>query len=217
MKNLLTFVVASTLGLAAFSGCSNDPTLGGANTSGSNINFIQLDLEARPGANELFVPYAQHDANNRATPLADVSILGPEINSFVTSFAGRSAATSAYVQALFTPNVLVADLSQSATKASYLGWESGGQIKTDSCTGTAPNAFGGRGVNDDVVTVDLGLVFGNAASKLSATPNVSAPVPADDGAELNGSNGTPNLTTDNVNCSAAAYTPGQFPYLGPPI
>ena len=134
---------------------------------------------------------------------------------------GVSAATSAYLQALLVPNVLIADLSQNVSTASYLGWESGGQINPSPNTGTAcsvtPNKFGGRGLSDDVVDVTFGLVFGNTASRLAATPNVSAPVPADDGNELNGSGGTPNLTTDNVNCSAAPTTPAQFPYLANPL
>ncbi|MGP6159614.1 MAG: DUF4331 family protein [Vulcanimicrobiaceae bacterium] len=217
MKRLATLAAASFLSLAAFSSCSNDPTLGGTDTSGSKLNFIQVDRGGKPGINEVFVPYAQHDANNRNGPLSDAATLAPEISTFVTGFAGRSAATSAYLQALLVPNVLVADLSQSVTTASYLGWETGGQIKANTCTGSAPNAFGGRAISDDVADVTFGIVFGNTLSMLSATPNVSAAIPADDGAELNGTNGTPNVASDGVFCSAASYTPGQFPYLGNPI
>jgi hypothetical protein len=219
MKRLVTLAAGTALSLVAFSGCSNDPTLGGTDTSGSKLNFIQVDRVGKPGINEVFVPYAQHDANNKNGPSRDVATLAPEINTFTTGFAGRSAATSAYLQALFLPNALVADLSQSATTASYLGWETGGQqINTVTCTtGTTANTFGGRGLNEDVVDVTFGLVFGSTASSLAATPNVSAAVPANDGAEFNGTGGLPNLTTDNVNCSAAATTPGAFPYLGNPI
>jgi hypothetical protein len=217
MKRLLTLAAAAALSVSAFSSCSNDPTLGGTDTSGSKLTFYQVDSVGKAGLNEVFVPYAQHDANNRNSPNGDLATLGPQINTFVTGFGGRSAATAAYVQALLLPDALVADLTQTVSTASYLGWETGGQLKANTCTGAAPNKFGGRAISDDVVDVTFGLVFGNTASQLSATPNVSAPIPADDGAELNGTNGLPNLTTDNVNCSAAPYTPGQFPYLGSPI
>ncbi len=105
--------------------------------------------------------------------MSDAATLAPEINTFVTGFGGRSAATSAYLQALLVPNVLIADLSQNVSTASYLGWESGGQINPSPNTGTAcsvtPNKFGGRGLSDDVVDVTFGLVFGNTASRLAAT------------------------------------------------
>jgi hypothetical protein len=218
MQRLLTIAFVTGISLAAFSSCSNDPTLtGGANTTGSNITFAQIDTVGKPGVNELFATYAEHDANNRSTALAGAALLAPEINTFVTGFAGRSAATSAYLQALFTPGALLADLSQNATAASYLGYETSGQIADQCAAPNFANTFGGRGLFDDVAATDLGLVFGSTASHLSATPNVNAPVPPDDGNEQDGRTGRPNLANDNVGCGAVHVTLGQFPYLGAPI
>jgi hypothetical protein len=216
MHRIITLTVAVAMALAAFSSCSNDPTLGGANTTGANINFVQIDGVGRPGIQEVFVPYALHDANNRSSPSGESAVLGPQINAFVgpSGFGLRSAATASYIQALLTPDVLIADFSQRTTTASYLGWETGGQISDNNCSvlGGPPNAFGGRGLTEDVVDATFGIVFGNTASHLTApTPNVPAPQPADDGAE------TPTLTSDNVSCDTTNLTPTQFPYLGTPI
>ena len=141
-------------------------------------------------------------------------MLGPQISAFVgPGFGLRSAATASYVQALLAPDVLIADFSQSATTANYLGWETGGQISDNTCSifGGPANAFGGRGLTEDVVDATFGIVFGSTGSHFTATPNVSASLPADDGAE------TPTLTSDGVSCDTTNLTPTQFPYLGAPI
>jgi hypothetical protein len=222
MKYFSMALCALALGAAAV-GCSNDPTVenGGTTTNGSNITFMQIGREGRPGIKELFLPYAAHDAFNRTTPSTETATLAPEITTFMTGApANRSAAIAAYVSSLLSNDALVANLGSSATRASYLGYETSAGIQSD-CTGLAPTNFGGRGLNDDVVNATLGLAFGTYAT--TANPTVSggaapAGTPApDDGAEKNGSNGTPNLTNQEVSCSTKGYTFGAFPYLAPPV
>lgn len=192
-----TFVAAFAAGISllAFAGCSNDPTLAGTNTGA----FIQIDRVGRPALNTIFVPFAQHLANDQGTPAKDAQILGPEITTFMTQTAGRSAATTTAAQGLLLANnadVLVADFSQSGN-AGYLGVETSQKIGS---------AFGGRALGDDVMTTNLGIAFGNTVSTLGLA--------ADDGKENNGSNGTPNIVNDNV--AASGGTTSVFPYLGAP-
>jgi hypothetical protein len=221
MKHFTVALCALALG-ATFAGCSNDPTVenGGTTTNGANITFIQLDREGRPGVKELFLPYADHDAFNRNSPSSDTTT-GPLITTFLTGApANRSAAVASYVTSLLSGDALVANLNSTATRASYLGYETGAGIQSD-CTGLAPTNFGGRGLNDDVVNAMLGLAFGNYATTANPTVAVS-PAPAgalapDDGKEQNGSNGTPNLTNQDTSCSTKGYTFGAFPYLAPPV
>lgn len=234
MKRFFWVVVAAA-SLAGLTNCSNDPTVNpnGTTASGSNITFLQVDRVGRPGVKELYLPYASHDTFNRAAPATDIAQTAPLIGTFVTGTAGRSAAISGYVQALLAPDALVANLSDPNTTASYLGWETGGQI-VDDCTqnlgavsaaqaGVSPatHRFGGRGLNDDVVSTMLSLAFGNLATSTaltSPTPNVVGAAPApDDGAEKNGTNGTPNVTNQHVSCSGKGFTFGRFPYLADPI
>jgi hypothetical protein len=209
------------LALAAFSSCSNDPTLGGTNTNGQNVIFQQVDRVGNPGVTEVFSPYARHNASNRATPLGDAPAMQTDITTFVSTYGGRSAAIQNFIANVLTPDVILADMSQSQTGAAYLGYETAGQIN-DYCTGyTKPGTglFGGRALQEDVVTTTFSLVFGSLVPQISAgstVPNVPAGAIPDDGKEKNGLNGTPQLTTDNVSCSDKTFTLAQFPYLGPP-
>jgi hypothetical protein len=220
MQRLLSVAIATAVSLAAFSSCSNDPTVDSttATTNGSNINFIQIDRIGKPGVKELFLPYSTHDAFNRLSPITDTAQAGPQINAYVTTSAGRSAGIASYVQSLLVPDVLVANLADQSARATYLGWETGGKIGVD-CNGLTPETFGGRSLTDDVVDAMLGLAYGNLATTSvlgTSTPNVAAPVPADDGREKNGTNGTPNLVKQNVSCAQIGITLGAFPYLGNP-
>jgi hypothetical protein len=79
-----------------------------------------------------------------------------------------------------------------AGTASYLGVETGG------ATGSK---FGGRALNDDVIDISLGAIFGNTLSALGVVP--------DDGKE------SPCLTTDNVAYDKSNTT--TFPYVQGPI
>jgi hypothetical protein len=108
MKRLITFACATAVSLAAFSSCSNDPTVtsNGSQTTGANLVFKQIDRIGRPGLKQLYIPYANHDAFNRLSPNTDAAQVASQIGSFMTA-AGRSAAISQYVQELLVPDVLV--------------------------------------------------------------------------------------------------------------
>ena len=112
------------------------------------------------------------------------------IKSFALNF--RSDKTAATLQAVLYPNVMKADLSQTTRTASYLGYETGG------ATGSK---FGGRALDDDVVDISLGALFGNTLSALNLIP--------DDHKEA------PCLTTDNVAYDKMNTT--TFPYVQAPL
>jgi hypothetical protein len=220
IKRFAIVAVSFGVALAAFSSCSNDPTLGGSNNNGQNTVFIQVDRVGNAGVTEVFSPWKRHDASNRTTPLLDTTAMQGDITNFVSTYGGRSTAIQNFIANLLTPDVLLADMSQSATGAEYLGYETAGQIN-DYCSGyTKPGTglFGGRALQEDVVTTTFSLVFGSLVPQIatnSNVPNAPGPIP-DDGQEKNGLNGTPQLTTDNVSCNDKHYTLAQFPYLGAP-
>lgn len=227
MQRLITIACATALSLAAFSSCSNDPTLNNnTNTSGSNIQFQQVDRIGKPGIKELFLPFAQHDAYNRDVPANDLKNTAPKINTFVANVAGRSAAVSSYVQGILLPDALVFNVTSNASSASYLGYETNGALAVDCRAAAAPpTSFGGRGLTDDVVSTTLGLAYGSIATKTSA-PNAGtglAPAP-DDFREQMGQGGRPQLSTDNVSCltgtggaPAKSTRLSSFPYLNAPV
>jgi hypothetical protein len=184
------------LGLTVLAGC------GGSSSSGPHV-YSQIDRLARPAVNEVFATVAnnRHAINDMSTPSQDgqPGFLTDDINLFMTTVAGRSAATTAVVQAVLVPDVMIADLSQTGVPAAYLG------VETSGATGSK---FGGRKLTDDVVDTSLGVIFGNTVSALGLAP--------DDGKEI------ASLTTDNVGYTTAPkhYQDGVvsaavFPYLGP--
>ncbi len=220
IQRFSTVAIAFGLALTAFSSCSNDPTLGGATTTGTNITFNQIARTGNAGLLEVFSPWARHDSSNRATPLGDVGSMQQDINTFtVTGLGNRSTAIGAFVAGVLTPDALVADLSKSGD-ATYLGVWTNGQIH-DSCVGlrVGNGKFGGRGLTEDVVDTTLGLVFGSLVPDISAksiVPGVPTGAIPDDGNEKDGRNGTPVLNTDHVSCGDKHYNLAQFPYLGAP-
>lgn len=222
MQRMKIYSCALALTVTAFAGCSNDPTVTSTRNGGvatTAVTFLQLDRVGRPGVKELYLAYTKHDAFNRAAPTTDVSQVAPQIDAFVVGTGGRSASISAYAQALLAPDALIGDLSDTSTRASYLGFETSGQIASD-CTGAPATTFGGRALTDDVVNVMLGVAFGTLATSTTLanpTPNVPAAIAPDDGNEKDGRVGRPQLTNQYANCANKGLTLQQFPYLGAPL
>lgn len=155
--------------------------------------YQQVDRLSRPVINEVFATVAnnRHKINDEDSPSNDVNELANDIQSFMTYPAGRSQAIIDVVKAVVIPDEMKVDLSQMGP-AAYLGVETGG------ATG---GKFGGRKLQDDVVDISLGIVFGDTIPALGLAP--------DDGNEL------PSFTTDNVDASGKHFR-STFPYLGDP-
>lgn len=160
----------------------------------SVCNLTQIARQARPLASTVFPTIAnrRQNVNNFAGPKDDGRSLALDIKSFMTQAAGRSTAICNAVVGLFSPDVLVADLSQPGP-ATYLG------VETNGATG---GKFGGRALSDDVVDTLFGIIFGNTIPSLGLAP--------DDGKEI------PALTSDHVNASGKHFQ-STFPFLGPPV
>ncbi len=212
---------AVALGMLA--GCSNDPTVNpnGQDTTGASLTFQQIDREGKPGIKVLYLAAGQHDQYNRSAPAADRASYGASVAGFVTGTGGRSTGIATYVEDLLLPDALIANVNDSSPRASYLGWETGGQLATD-CTGLAGGTFGGRSLNDDAVSTMLGLTFGTLATATTlklATPNVvsltgtggATPIAPDDHREKIG------LAAQHVSCVGKGFTAQTFPYLAAPL
>jgi hypothetical protein len=162
---------------------------GGGSPPPGTASYQQIELLSRPAVKEVFEAFQSHDTTNRAEPYNDPTLQGM-ILSFSEMF--RDKTTSQTLQAVLYPNVMKVDLSQNTTTASYLGYETGG------ATGSK---FGGRALDDDVVDISLGALFGNTLSALGLIP--------DDHKEA------PCLTTDNVAYDKNNTT--TFPYVQSPL
>ncbi len=201
MKSRYTLgLIAVAIAGAIVGGCSSSrvvPPAGGSGVSDSvrtgaplaKKSYIQIELLSRPAVKEAFEMYEDHNKTNRSEPYAD-HVLKRQIRTFAEAF--RSRKTAVTLQAILYPNVMKADLSQNVTTASYLGYETGG------ATGSK---FGGRGLDDDVIDISLGALFGNTLSALGLIP--------DDHKEA------PCLATDNVAYDKSNTT--MFPYIQAPL
>src|SRR5579863_10585360 len=186
-------LVAIALAGAVIGGCTSRaafvPNAGGGTSPASATVYKQIELLSRPAVKEAFELYEDHNKTNRSEPYSD-PVLQSQIKSFTLNFRSRKNADT--LQAVLYPNVMKADLSQKTTKASYLGYETGG------ATGSK---FGGRGLDDDIIDISLGAIFGNTLSALGLIPDDMKEVPC--------------LSEDNV-----AYDKSNtktFPYVQAPL
>jgi hypothetical protein len=171
--------------------------------SSTDFRYHQQDRLARPAVNEALatVSNLRHHVNNTDNPTDDSGQLKKDIESFLTFPAGRSTAIKNAIEAVLVPDVMIADLSQRGVHAAFLGVET---------QGLSGSKFGGRALTDDVIDIDLGVIFGNTIPVLSAlNPKLFGGVIPNDGNEL------PSFTTDNVGPGDKMFL-DMFPYVGNP-
>jgi hypothetical protein len=161
---------------------------------------VQIELLARPAVKELFENFNDHKTTNAVEPYAGSptdplkaeiktteDTLRPPSNTLGTDYG-------ATLQGILYPNELAVNLSDMTSPATYLG------VETKGATG---GTFGGRDPNNDVISLSLGLSFGNSLSALNLTP---------DDTEENNCLSTENLPTPRVSQTRS----NTFPYLAPP-
>jgi hypothetical protein len=187
--------VAAALLLSGCNGGGGASIPGGPGQVGGKQAYVQIELLSRPAVKEVFEEFVDHQVTNAAEPYNDPTLQG-QIVSFTDALRPPNAQVgSDYGKALASvlyPNVYLVNLA-STSKASYLGYE------TNGATG---GTFGGRDINDDVVDISLGALFGNTLSKLGLQP--------EDNEENN------CLSSDNVAQAPSQSKTATFPYLPVP-
>ncbi len=137
------------------------------------------DQMARPAINTVFVDAAAKDSFNNAIPSQMASLFGTKFkNRLLALNPGYTTNALGLTADQFT-GVLVTDVLNVSTSG-----------KTTFFDGT--NVLTGRALNDDVIDVELTLIFGGPAG----TSN-------------------PSLTSDHVNSNDKAFL-ASFPYLASP-
>lgn len=174
--NNFKVIVLSVLTAVAFTSCNNDDDAPIQPTDFSGT-YLMKDQMARPAINTVFIAAgAPKDAFNSAIPSAQGATYQPIFQSrllalnpgYTTNLLGLNAAA-------FT-GVLATDVLNVA-KTGPTSFYNGTQVLT------------GRGLADDVIDVELILIFGGPTNALN-----------------------PTLTSDNVNANDKAFLP-SFPYL----
>lgn len=128
--------------------------------AGANAGYVQVDRFGKPAIATVFISTSQKDAYNQAAPAQDVANFTSAVVGVLTAFGHPNPAGLA---AALLPDVQPINTSQ-------------------------PSAFlNGRRLQDDVITAELGLIFGGNAA----------------------------LNDDHVDANDKSFL-GQFPYLAGP-
>ena len=178
-KNIQTtiFAIAATMCAITFTACKKKK---GDDKIAATTYYMQQDQFGRPAINTVFVDASEKDAFNTTTPVTmggsfqskfQTKLLA--LNSgYTTNALGQNAAT---LTGLLATDVLGVSLTK----------------KTTFFDGT--NVLTGRTLGDDVINVELLLIFGGPAGSSN-----------------------PGLTNDHVDANDKAFL-SSFPYLAAPF
>ena len=157
-------------------------------------SYTQIELLSRPAIKEVFEPFQEHQITNAVEPYADPTIQGA-IKGTEDALRPPTATTDygAALASVLYPNEYLVNLAGStaplaATGQCFLSAE------------LSPTGFGGRAPNDDVVDLELGVLFGNTLSAVNLVP---------DDKEENDCLSSQNIASEDP----AKKTTSTFPYL----
>ena len=156
-------------------GCSDENVV---NISNPDRTFNQVQRLGNPLVSEVFLAKRDHGFHGATAPTIDVAAFTPIIRGFVDNVAGRDTTVGKTLAAVLLPDELIVQSDKATNTAGWLTW-------------ALANGWGGRKLEDDVVTAGLQAVFG---------------------ALLDPNNTTPGLADDNVDVNDVAFGT-TFPYL----
>ena len=146
-------------------------------TVSATVYYQQQDQMGRPAVNTVFIDAAAKDSFNVTIPTQQASKFGYKVTNTLTAFG-------------YTMNALGQD------KAVFSGLLSTDVLNVSTTTKTTffdgTNVLTGRALNDDVIDVELLLIFGGSTGASN-----------------------PQLTSDNVGSNDKAFNT-SFPYLATP-
>ncbi|HLY70727.1 MAG TPA: DUF4331 family protein [Puia sp.] len=171
-------ILAVILVVASFAACKKNSSVA-STIPPAPVYFDQADQQGRPAINTVFISASGKDSFNTSVPSQMAATFGAEMK------ANLLAVNPGYTTNLLTltADQFIGVLSTDVLNASTTG-------KTTFYDGT--NLLTGRALGDDVIDVELTLIFGG--------PNGSS---------------NPTLTSDHVDANDASFS-AAFPYLATP-
>ena len=166
---------ALLLGLAA-AACDNNNTV----SPSYEQYYNQVQRLGNPLLSEVFLAKRDHGFHGSTAPTIDVASFGPIIRAFTSTVAGRQPVVGNTLAAVLLPDELIVHSDKNPANAGWLTWAL-----------DPANGWGGRKLDDDVVTAGLQAIFGPL---------------------LDANNTTPGLSDDNVSANDVAFGT-TFPYL----
>jgi uncharacterized protein DUF4331 len=150
------------------------------NTTAPNLDrtYNQVQRLGNPLVSEVFLAKRDHGFHGSTAPTIDVAAFTPIIRSFTDNVAGRDTSVGKTLAAVLLPDELLVQSDKATNTAGWLTW-------------ALANGWGGRKLDDDVVTAGLQAIFGPL---------------------LNANNTSPGLADDHVDANDVAFS-ATFPYL----
>jgi hypothetical protein len=150
------------------------------NTTAPNPDrtYNQVQRLGNPLVSEVFLAKRDHGFHGSTAPTIDVVAFTPIIRSFTDNVAGRDTSVGQTLAAVLLPDELLVQSDKATNTAGWLTW-------------ALANGWGGRKLDDDVVTAGLQAIFGPL---------------------LNANNTSPGLADDYVDANDVAFG-ATFPYL----
>lgn len=176
MKNSLNVLsLIAVAGMAILSSCSKSE-----NAVLPTVVYQQEDQMARPAINTVFVKTGEKDLFNQTIPSVGVATWGTKFNSRLIELNPNYTTNLLGLNSTAFTGVLAADVLTASLTAPTTFYD-----------GT--NVLTGRKLNDDVITVELILIFGGPTNAMN-----------------------PTLTDDHVDANDKAFL-ATFPYLAAPF
>lgn len=169
----LSFAAACAVAIVT-AGCSDENIV----ITNPDRTYNQVQRLGNPLVSEVFLAKRDHGFHGATAPTIDVAVFTPMLRGFVDIVAGRDTTVGKTIAAVLLPDELIVQSDKATNTAGWLTW-------------ALANGWGGRKLDDDVVTAGLQAVFG---------------------ALLDPNNTTPALADDNVDGNDVAFGT-TFPYL----
>jgi hypothetical protein len=191
-------VAALALGLVACGGTTSvlspQPHLP---TPPAAQSYIQIERLSRPAVKEVFEPFQEHQITNAVEPYKDPTIQAA-IKGTEDALRPPTATTDygATLASVLYPDEYLVNLAGNTTPLALTG-------QYFLSAELSPTGFGGRAPNDDVIDLELGVLFGKTLSAVGVIP---------DDMEENDCLSSQNLPTE----APAKLTTSTFPYLPNP-
>ena len=163
-STLLRRLLIAPVAALALAACDETDTMAPTTTDGPDLRlvgrpFVQIDRMGLPAIATVFIPSAKKDGYNMAAPAGDRATYGVDVDATLAAFGVPNPALK---------NVVLPDIIPFNT-------------------GSTAGFLNGRRLADDVITAELGIIFGTIAA----------------------------LNDDHVDANDKAFS-GQFPYLAAP-
>ncbi len=165
---IATSLAALGLGFG-FAGCGNNGgvTLTPPPPPGQHT-YVQIERLSRPVIKEVFEPFQDHQKSNAVEPYADPTIfadIAKTEDAVRYGPNGPAAGTPDYgakLQTILYPDEYSVNLA---------GGAPGGNDPEYFLSNEVEQAFGGRAPNDNVIDLELGILFGRTVAALGLAPD----------------------------------------------